>query len=125
MSCHTGDVGWIVSGARVLASAELATDSQSRRKGLLGRTSFSGALVIEPCNWVHTFGMKFAIDVAFVDRNGNVMKTQRMKRNRLGMPVFGTAFVVEAESGAFARWGLHVGDEIEFRGHQSIESEPA
>ncbi|NDI02192.1 MAG: DUF192 domain-containing protein, partial [Actinobacteria bacterium] len=56
-------MGWIVSGARVLASAERASDPSSRRKGLLGRTSFSGALVIEPCNWVHTIGMKFAIDV--------------------------------------------------------------
>lgn len=117
-------MGWIVSGTRVLASAELATGQRSRRKGLLGRTSFSGALVIQPCNWIHTIGMKFAIDVAFVDRNGNVIKTQRMGPNRLGMPVFGAAYVVEAESGAFARWGLHVGDELEFRGQQPTESEP-
>lgn len=116
-------MGWIVSGARVLASAELAGNQRSRRKGLLGRTSFSGALVITPCNWVHTFGMKFAIDVAFVDRKGNVLKTQRMQRNRLGMPVFGSAYVVEAESGAFARWGLHVGDELEFRGEESMETD--
>ena len=118
-------MGWIVSGARVLASAELASDQRSRRKGLLGRTSFSGALVIKPCNWVHTFGMKFAIDVAFVDRNGHVVKTQRMKRNRMGLPVVSAAYVVEAESGAFARWGLHVGDELEFRGQESIDSDPA
>ena len=116
-------MGWIVSGARVLASAERATDPSSRRKGLLGHTSFSGALVIEPCNWVHTIGMKFAIDVAFVDRNGTVIKTQRMRRNRLGMPVIGAAYVVEAESGAFSRWGLHVGDELEFRGQQPDTSE--
>ncbi|MGB0469220.1 MAG: DUF192 domain-containing protein [Ilumatobacteraceae bacterium] len=116
-------MGWIVSGARVLASAERASHPSSRRKGLLGRTSFSGALVIEPCNWVHTIGMKFAIDVAFVDRNGTVIKTQRMRRNRLGMPVIGAAYVVEAESGAFSRWGLHVGDELEFRGQQPDTSE--
>jgi len=116
-------VGWIVSGARVLASAERATDPSSRRKGLLGRTSFPGALIIEPCNWVHTIGMKFAIDVAFVDRNGTVIKTQRMRRNRLGIPVIGAAYVVEAESGAFSRWGLHVGDELEFRGQQPDTSE--
>ena len=111
-------MGWIVSGSRVLASAELANDQRSRRKGLLGQTSFAGALIIEPCNWVHTIGMKFAIDVAFISRDGNVIKTQRMQRNRLGLPVFGAAYVVEAESGAFARWGLHVGDVIEFRGQQ-------
>ena len=111
-------MGWIVSGSRVLASAELANDQRSRRKGLLGRTSFTGALIIEPCNWVHTIGMKFAIDVAFVNRDGSVIKTQRMQRNRFGLPVFGAAYVVEAESGAFSRWGLHVGDVIEFRGQQ-------
>ena len=42
---------------------------------------------------------------------------------RSGLPVFGAAYVVEAEAGAFARWGLHVGDELEYRGQEPDDME--
>jgi uncharacterized membrane protein (UPF0127 family) len=59
--------------------------------------------------------MRFPLDVAYIDRDGNVIKTLRMKRNRVGIPVRHASAVVEAEAGAFARWGLHVGDVVEIR----------
>lgn len=45
--------------------------------GLLGRTHLADdeGLWIEPCDSVHTFFMKFPIDVAFVDREGIVVRT--------------------------------------------------
>ena len=45
-----------------------ALDSKSRRKGLLGRDTLADrhALVLAPCGSVHTFGMRFPIDVLFV-----------------------------------------------------------
>ncbi|MBI5089484.1 MAG: DUF192 domain-containing protein [Actinobacteria bacterium] len=106
---------WLVCDGNVLASAEVADSRRSKGRGLLGRDGAEGALVIEKCRWVHTFGMRFALDVAFVDANGAVIKTLRMRRHRLGAPVFGARYVIEAEAGAFARWGLHVGDVIELR----------
>ncbi|CAN5661400.1 DUF192 domain-containing protein [soil metagenome] len=104
-----------MSGARVLASAEVATDGADRRRGLLGRDDIEGALVIESCRWVHTVGMRFPIDVAYVDSEGVVLKTARMGRHRIGWPVRGGDWVIEAQAGAFARWDLHVGDTIELR----------
>jgi uncharacterized protein len=59
--------------------------------------------------------MRFPIDVAYLDADGVVMKTIRMQRHRLGVPVWRSAVVVEAAAGAFARWGLRVGDVIEIR----------
>jgi uncharacterized membrane protein (UPF0127 family) len=55
---------------------EPALDSASRRKGLLGRTGLSAseAIAIAPSNAVHTFGMKFPIDILFVGRDGTVRK---------------------------------------------------
>jgi uncharacterized membrane protein (UPF0127 family) len=108
-------MAWLMSDARVLASAELAETRAARRKGLLGRSELDGALVIRPCRGVHTIGMKFAIDVAFVDQDGVVVKTLQMARHRISMPVFPTRTVIEANAGAFARWGLRVGDVIEVR----------
>ena len=108
-------MAWLVSGARVLASAEVAEGRSARRRGLLGRGSFDGALVIGQCKWVHTIGMKFALDVAYLDSDGAVIKVEHLKAYRIGAPVKGSATVLEAEAGAFQRWGLQVGDLVEVR----------
>jgi len=108
-------VPWLVSDARVLASAEVAGDGAGRRRGLLGRDGVEGAFVIDPCRWVHTIGMRFPLDVAFLDEDNNVVKTVRMARHRVGWPVRGGRWVIEAEAGAFARWNLRVGDVVELR----------
>jgi len=113
---HTGPVAWLMSEARVLASAEVADDRRSRRRGLLGRDSLEGALVLTPCSWVHTIGMRFDLDVAHLDADGVVLRTTRMSRNRVGRPVPGARTVVEASAGAFERWGLRTGDVVEIRG---------
>ena len=106
---------WLVSGGHVLASAERADDRRSRARGLLGRSGVEGALVLTKCRSVHTLGMKFAIDVAYLDPDGVVLKVVQMHRHRIGMPVWKAATVVEAQAGAFERWGLKVGDTVELR----------
>lgn len=108
-------MAWLVSDARVLASVELAETRAARRRGLLGRDDVEGAFVIEPCRWIHTIGMRFAIDVAFLDHEGIVVKTCQMGRHRMALPVWQARSVIEARFGAFERWGLRVGDEIEIR----------
>jgi len=108
-------VAWLVSDARVLASAEVASGRTERRRGLLHRDGLDGAMVLTSCRWVHTIGMRFALDVAYVDAAGNVVKVARMARHRLGWPVTHAAWVIEAEAGAFERWGLRVGDVVELR----------
>jgi len=71
--------------------------------------------VLSPCRWIHTVGMRFPLDVAYVDAEGIVLRTVRMGRNRMGLPIPRARMVIEAEAGAFARWGLHVGDLVELR----------
>ena len=112
-------MAWLVCDARVLASAEVAVSRRERRRGLLGRDSIEGALVIEPCRWIHTLGMRFPIDVAYLDPDCVVVKTIQMQRFRMGIPVWNASSVIEAEAGAFARWGLRVGDRIEIRPDES------
>jgi uncharacterized membrane protein (UPF0127 family) len=108
-------VAWLLVEGRVLASADVATSGRDRRRGLLGRDGLDGALVLDPCRWVHTLGMRFALDVAYLAADGTVLKTVRMSRQRVGVPVARAARVIEAEAGAFGRWGLHVGDVVEIR----------
>ena len=108
-------VPWLVSDARVFASADVASNRSARRNGLLGRDGFEGALVLRPCRWVHTIGLRFPLDVAYLDDEGVVLKAVRMPQRRVGMPVWKARTVIEAEAGAFERWGLRVGDVIEVR----------
>jgi len=109
-------MAWLVSQARVLASVEVAAGRRARRRGLLGRRDLEGAMVLNPCRWVHTLGMRFPLDVAYVDGDGTVIKTLHMGRWRVGVPVPRARWVIEARRGAFARWGLRVGDVVELRG---------
>ena len=108
-------MAWLVTEGRVLASCESATDRRTRRRGLLGRDEIEGALVLRSCRWVHTLGMRFALDVAYLDENGVVVKTVHMRRHRIGAPVWRARTAIEAQEGAFGRWGLRVGDVVELR----------
>ncbi|CAB4864776.1 unannotated protein [freshwater metagenome] len=108
-------MAWLMSEARVFASIDVADDHRARAKGLLGRTGIEGALAIPRCRWVHTIGMRFPIDVAYVNDQNLVIKTVTMHRHRIGVPVMKSRLVIEAEAGAFERWGLHLGDPIEIR----------
>lgn len=106
---------WLIRDGEVLAAAEIARHGKERRKGLLGRQSINGALVITPCKGVHTFRMKFPIDVAWINSEGRVLRTRTMKPWRLSLLIPRAQSVIEAEEGAFERWGLHVNDTIEIK----------
>lgn len=108
-------MAWLVCEGKVLASVEVADSARTRARGLLGRDRIDGAIVIRPCRAVHTFGMRFALDVAHLDADGVVLHISHLRRFRLGRPVLAARQVVEAEAGAFERWGLQIGDRLEVR----------
>ena len=85
----------------------------SRMAGLLGRDGIDGALLIRPARSVHTIGMRFPIDVAYCDRELRVVAIRCMVPKRMGLPRLRARCVIEAEAGAFERWGLKVGDRLE------------
>ena len=73
----------------VLATTiEPAFDSATRNRGLLGRDAFpeDAALVLAPCSSIHMFGMRFPIDVLFLNREGTVLKRiTTLRRNRIAI----------------------------------------
>jgi hypothetical protein len=104
-----------VKDGQVLASAEMASGPSGRAKGLLGRDGIDGVMVFEKVRSVHTFGMRFTIDVAFCDREGVVVRLVTLRRGRVTRFVRRAHRVLEAEAGAFAAWGVAVGDRLELR----------
>ena len=102
------------TGQAVADAAELALTSASRRRGLLGRDRLDpgAALVIAPCNSIHTFFMRFAIDVAFVDRDGQVLRIKATVRPwRLAVTLRAFA-VVELAAGELMRAKIQCGDRL-------------
>jgi uncharacterized membrane protein (UPF0127 family) len=106
---------WLVLDGHVLASLEVAETWRSRSRGLLGRDGIDGAILLRPARSVHTFRMRFPIDVAHVDADMNVLRVCTMRPNRIGAPVWRARSVIECEAGALARWGVQVGDQLEVR----------
>lgn len=65
---------------------EVAASYQARTRGLLGRDGVTGALLLTPAAGVHTFRMRFAIDVAYLDRNLRVLAVTTMPPAGSGCP---------------------------------------
>ncbi|HUA95055.1 MAG TPA: DUF192 domain-containing protein [Acidimicrobiales bacterium] len=108
-------MSWLLRDGDVLAAAEVAGGLAGRARGLLGRDGYDGAMILPRTRSVHTIGMRFPIDVAFCDQDLVVLDTARLVPHRLSRPRRRCRWVVEAEAGAFDRWGLRVGDRLELR----------
>lgn len=108
-------VAWLLRGGDVLASLDLARSWSDRAIGLIGKRSFEGGMLLEPCRAVHTLGVRFPIDVAFLDSRRVVVAMTRMQPNRIGLPRRAARAVLEVPAGAFERWGLALGDELEIK----------
>jgi uncharacterized membrane protein (UPF0127 family) len=108
-----------VDGAEVpfATSVEIAFDSATRKKGLLGRDALpSGtALIIAPCSAVHTFAMRFPIDVIFAGRDGRIMKIRHAMPASRVSAAFRAFAAVELAAGAAREAGLRVGDRLVLR----------
>jgi hypothetical protein len=96
----------------------IAGTSQERRMGLKGRAAAlpsDAGLWIAPCEAIHTFGMRVAIDAVFLDRDFRVRKI------RSGIPPRKFAFcmraysVLELAAGRTAESSTRTGDQLEFR----------
>lgn len=102
------------SGRSVASSVEVATTRTQRRRGLLGREGLSAgcAFVLAPCRAVHTIGMRFPIDVVFVDDQGCVVKTvSHMIGWRIAMAA-GASITIELWAGALQAVDVSVGDRL-------------
>ncbi|WP_330459556.1 DUF192 domain-containing protein [Streptomyces sp. NBC_00820] len=96
-------------GAVVTVALEIAASYRARTRGLLGRDAIEGAMLLSPAGSVHTFRMRFPIDVAYLDRRLTVIAVRTMVPGRLGLPRPRSRHVLEAEAGAMERWGVTAG----------------
>jgi uncharacterized membrane protein (UPF0127 family) len=96
-------------------AAEVADTSEKRRTGLLkhDRLEPGHGLWIVPCESVHSFFMKFSIDLVYLDRNKKVRKVRhRMVPWRLSACLSAHS-ILELPAGAVAGSGTQAGDQLE------------
>ena len=106
---------WLLREGEVLCALEVTESREERMVGLLNRDGIEGAILIRPARSVHSVGMAFPIDVAFCTKDLVVLRTICLRPGRMTRPSLRGGCVIEAESGAFDRWNLRVGDRLEIR----------
>lgn len=80
----------------------VAKDIFSRFKGLLGTDELSPGrgIWLTPCNAVHTFGMRYAIDVLFLDRSLRIVhQVKKLQPNRITRIILKAHSIVELPAG--------------------------
>jgi len=103
-------------GSLLASQLELADTSAKRNKGLLGRDALEpgGGLWIVPCQSVHMFFMRFALDLVYVDGKGRVRKAQQnVLPWRISVCLTAHA-ILELPVGTIAASQTRKGDQLEF-----------
>ena len=100
-----------------LSNNVIVADSLLKRmKGLLGKSEMSvgEALLIKPCMSIHTFGMRFPIDVVFLNKRSKVIALiKNLQPNRITRLYLKATSVLELPAGVLEAKDTKVGDEIE------------
>lgn len=106
------------TGCVLAREALLADNFIARFKGLMGKSSLSPGregLILYPCRAVHTMFMRFALDLAFVDGEGMVIRTVlHLPPNRSCSPCPGALCVLELPAGSLDATGTLPGHRLLF-----------
>lgn len=68
---------WVMDVCGDVESLELATTAKERLRGMLFRDPDDVTRLLIPCHDIHTFGMRYPLDVAFISRDGHVLEVHR------------------------------------------------
>lgn len=111
--------GWrLVGPSGVIADVLHPADTPAQRlRGLLGRPVLPDghAFILRPCAQVHTFGMRYAIDAVFCDRELNVLDVQTLRPGRISRHVRKAWCCIELSAGRAAAAGLGPGSRLELQ----------
>jgi len=105
----------VTRGQTLAERCEVARSFVARGRGLMGRAELPAGtgMLIEPCSSVHSFFMRFPIDVVFADRAHKVVGlAPAMAPNRPYAGAWRARYVVELPAGTIAATGTQVGDVL-------------
>lgn len=106
-------------GSRFLIKCSVATSFFSRLLGLMGRSSIPAeqALLFPKCNSIHTYFMRFPIDVVFLDKQGVVLEVmEALGAWRFLLPRAKAKHVIELRAHRSKELGIEVGRKLQCEG---------
>ncbi len=101
----------------LVKEAKFAKNFFERMLGLIPRKEISEeqALVFENCKQIHTFFMKFSIDVIYLNRDSKVIKLEEsISPFRICRWVKDSKYIIEAKAGIIKNKNIEIGDKIKF-----------
>lgn len=120
MLCYTEALRYqvrnLTRGTAIGDAIDSAESSAERRTGLLKHTKLEegAGLWIVPCEAVHTWFMKFALDLIYVDRKYRVRGVRKGVAPWRFSACFAAHSVIELPAGTIDRTGTQTGDELQF-----------
>ncbi len=99
----------VETGRVVVPQIVVARSIVQRTIGLIGKSKLAptSGFWLEPCNGIHTFGMRFALDVVAFDASGKILKTWvNVRPYRICLPVAQGRTVLELTAGTLAHLSL-------------------
>ena len=98
-------------------AVEVTDTPFERMRGLLGRSDLEAdrALWLEPCNAVHSFGMRFSLDVVFIDKRGCVLSVHRNVGRARMLVCWRARSTLEMRAHAAHAWRIEVGDSLAWK----------
>lgn len=102
-------------GTLLAQDVMIADNPFKRMKGLLGKKELKGAhaLILKPCNSIHTFFMRFPIDVLFVDKDNKVVRAiSCLVPFRITSLYFRADFAIELPAGTIQSTSSSEGDNL-------------
>lgn len=108
----------LCNGSVIVTQVEIPRGFIARTRGLLGRDSLGGdrGMYFDSCNAIHTFGMRFPLDLFFFDRHMTVTRIVRdVGPSRMVCGGLRATSVMEVESGWLADDAVRSGDVVELR----------
>jgi uncharacterized protein len=107
----------VINKTRDNVLAENAAEARTflaRLRGWLGAAApvAGSGLYLTPCAWVHTFGLRWALDVIYINSHGLVLAVRTLAPARLGPWVPAAAGVLELPAGTCQRLNCRAGDQL-------------
>jgi uncharacterized membrane protein (UPF0127 family) len=106
-----------------LATVRFADSFFSRLFGLMFKKSIDYVLVLKPSSIgekysyfssIHTLFMRFPIDIIYLNKEKEVLEIVRLDPWKFHRPKEGASYILETPAGNIAKWGVSVGDKLDF-----------
>jgi uncharacterized membrane protein (UPF0127 family) len=105
----------ISRGTIIAANAAEARSFGEKLFGLMGKPGMAtdAALIIYHTNWIHTFWMRFALDLIYLDPQGTVVGLEAgLAANRFGKPFWKAQTTIELCAGTIYASRTELGDQV-------------